>query len=409
MTVWFTLAWRNLWRQKRRSLITASAMAVGVALSMSLICLNDGTYAKLFEVMVERNLGHIQVHHPDYPAKRSPHDTIEHGSTVIAGMRATEGVRQVSVRVHGAGLVGGESRSEGVQLLGVDPEAEAAVTSLDEQVDQGAYLDPSAPGEILLGEGLFETLELSLGDQVVAMTQASDGSIGNALYTVRGTVNTGSVGMDRAGVYLLLSDLQELLVLDDQVHELTILLDDIDDMDAYVTRFRAEYPDLLVRSWTEVSPQTAAMLGMQDSVAVITLFLVFFIAAFGVINTMLVSVFERTRELGVMRAMGVSPLQLVQVVVLESLWLGGIAGAAGVALGLGLDAYLVFVGLDFSASIPDGFEFNGVRLEPVLRGVVRPMPIVLTAVFLVMVSVLAALWPAIRAGLIRPIDAIRQD
>jgi ABC-type lipoprotein release transport system permease subunit len=241
------------------------------------------------------------------------------------------------------------------------------------------------------------------------MTQASDGSIGNALYTVRGTFETGSVGMDRGGAYMLLTDLQELLVLKDSVHELTIVLDNGDAMDDYVADLSQQHPTLLVRSWEEVSPQTATMLASQDAIAFITLFLVFFIAAFGVVNTMLVSVFERTRELGVMRAMGVSPRQLVGVVVLESLWLGTISGVAGVLLGLGLDLYLVQVGLDFSASIPDGFDFNGVRLEPVLRGVIRPTPILLTVFFLVAVSVLAALWPALRAALIRPIDAIRQD
>jgi ABC-type lipoprotein release transport system permease subunit len=409
MHVWFILAWRNLWRQKRRSLITASAMAVGVALSMSLICINDGTYQKFFEVMVEGNLGHIQVHHPDYPGKRSPHDTIENGSEVLASIRGTEGVKHVSVRAHGAGLLGSDVRSEGAQLVGIDPEAEAAVTKLNQQVKQGEYLDPAAPGEILIGQGLFDTLEIELGGTLVAMTQASDGSIGNALYTVRGTFETGSVGMDRGGAYMLLTDLQELLVLKDSVHELTIVLDNGDAMDDYVADLSQQHPTLLVRSWEEVSPQTATMLASQDAIAFITLFLVFFIAAFGVVNTMLVSVFERTRELGVMRAMGVSPRQLVGVVVLESLWLGTISGVAGVLLGLGLDLYLVQVGLDFSASIPDGFDFNGVRLEPVLRGVIRPTPILLTVFFLVAVSVLAALWPALRAALIRPIDAIRQD
>lgn len=197
--------------------------------------------------------------------------------------------------------------------------------------------------------------------------------------------------------------------MEDKVHELTLLLDDPDAIDSTVDALAEQHPDVLVRSWQSVSPQTASMLESQDGIAFITLGLVFFIAAFGVVNTMLVSVFERTRELGVMRAMGVKPVELVAMVLIESLWLGALAGVAGIALGLGLDAYLVFVGIDFSASMPEGFEMNGVRIEPVFRGVVRAGPIVLTAVFLMGVSVLAALWPALRAATIQPIDAIRQD
>lgn len=407
--VWFTLAWRNLWRQRRRSLITASAMAVGVAMAMSLICINDGTYHKFFEVMVEGNLGHIQVHHPDFPTSRSPYDSIGDATTVLDAVKAQPEVRHVTVRGFGAALIGGEGRSAGAQLIGIDPENEAAVTKLDRQVRAGEYLDLSAPGEILVGEGLLDELESEVGDTVVLMTQASDGSIGNALYTIRGAYKTGNVGMDGSGAYLLLSDLQELLVLDDQVHEMTVVLQDGDTMNAVADTLKQGQPDLLIRTWEEVSPQTASMLASQDAIAVVTLGLVFFIAAFGIVNTMLVSVFERTRELGVMRAMGVAPVNLVGVVILESLCLGALAGLLGITLGLGLDLYLVQVGLDFSEALPEGFDFNGVRLEPVLRGQIRFTPIVLTAMFLVGVSILAALYPAIRAARIQPIDAMRQE
>ena len=215
--VWFTLAWRNLWRQRRRSLITASAMAVGVAMAMSLICLNDGTYSKFFEVMVEGNLGHIQVHHPDFPTSRSPYDSIEGASKTLEEILQRDEVKHVTMRGFGAGLIGGTARSAGAQLLGIDPVTEAAVTKLDRQIQEGQYLDPESPAEILVGVGLLDEIESKIGDSVVIMTQASDGSIGNALYVIRGTFKTGNVGMDRAGVYLLLPDLQELLVLEDPV------------------------------------------------------------------------------------------------------------------------------------------------------------------------------------------------
>jgi ABC-type antimicrobial peptide transport system permease subunit len=150
-------------------------------------------------------------------------------------------------------------------------------------------------------------------------------------------------------------------------------------------------------------------MGMQSASSVIILGIVFLVASFGIINTMLVSVFERTTELGVMRALGVSPRQLVGMVVAEAVLLGLLSALGGLALGGALDAYLVLHGLDFSASLKDGFDFQGVSLDPIMYGAVNWEPIVGTIVTLITVSALAAVWPAARAAWIRPVDAIRAD
>ena len=252
---------------------------------------------------------------------------------------------------------------------------------------------------------------MGLGDLVVAVTQATDGSVGNELFSVVGLYRTGDVMMDQNGAYVHIADAEELLALYDQAHGLTVLTDHADHVEAFAQRLRAEISgeQVQVQTWWEASPSTAEMMGLRDATVFIMLGIVFTVAAFGVINTMLMSVFERTRELGVLRALGLRPAKLVWLVVLESFFLAGLAASIGLLLGGSLDWYLVVHGLDFSASMPDGFSWEGIMLEPVMHGEVRALGVLAPVAAVFIVSTLASLWPAWRAARLQPVTAIRAE
>jgi ABC-type lipoprotein release transport system permease subunit len=404
------IAWRNLWRHARRSLITAAAMAVGVAFCMAMLAITDGMYAKMFEVMVEQSLGHVQVHDPAFPGKRSMYATMKGADETLARLDALPGTAAATGRLLGFGLLGGERKSTGGQLLGVIPAREAATTPVARRVVAGSWLGEAPAAEIVLGDGIANDLGLGVGDEVVVVTQASDGSLGNALYTIRGIVRTGSVAIDDGSGFVHLDDLRALLVLPDQLHEITLLARDDGAIAAYQAELKAAVGDAaLVRTWWEVSPQTQQLFGMQSISKVILLGLVFTVAGFGVVNTMLMSVFERTRELGVLKAIGMRPGRMVVLVLLESLMLAGVSVVLGLALGGFLDWWLVTRGLDFTASMKDGMSMGGVTLDPVIRGQVQPAGIAATAGSVFVVAALAALWPALRAARLQPVEAIRTE
>lgn len=410
MRFFITVAWRNVWRHRRRSLITAGAMSVAVALCMAMIAFSDGMYALMFDVMVKQQLGHVRVHHPDYPARKQMYDTIAEVDDVLAAVDGLPSTGGATVRLDGFGLMGGPNKSAGAQVMGILPQRHDAVTGLAERVVTGSYLGDGT-GSVLLGDELAADLEVDIGDEVVVVIPASDGSIGNALFTVTGLVHTGSKAVDTAGAFVALSDLQELIVMDDQVHQLVLLARDERRIEAYVEEVKATLDgrDLLIQPWWEASPQTAQMMEMQDVGAVMLLGVVFLVAAFGVVNTMLMSVFERTRELGVLRAIGLRPWRLVVLVVVESVMLAGVAGAMGLAMGGVLDWYLVVHGIDFSSSLEGGFDFQGMTFDPVMKGIVRPDRIVMIAVALLVVAALASLWPAYRAATLRPVESLRAE
>lgn len=402
------LAWRNLWRQKRRSLITAVAMAVAVALSMASMTMNAGVYGTLFRVMVEQQLGHAQLHQTDYHRTRQLHDTVHEADATLAALEARPEVASAAAKLNGFGLIGGRDKSVGGQLVGISPGAQANLTRVDETVVQGRYLAEEPANEILLGVGLAKQIAVGVGDSVVVVTQAADGSLGNDVYDVVGLVKTGAAQLDRSGTYLHLHDLQRLLTLDDQVHQIHVLAHDASDLEGLKQALVTAAPDdTEVLTWKEASPSTAQMMDMQVAGNMIVLGIVFAVASFGVLNTMMMSVFERTRELGVLKAIGMRPGRMVQMVVFESLMLAAVAGAIGLGLGGLLNLYLVKVGIDFSGGNEEGLEFMGVQLDPTLRGQVDPGGIVMVVVALLVVSALASLYPAWRAARLVPVEALR--
>jgi putative ABC transport system permease protein len=435
MRFYFKVAWRSLLRQRRRTLITASAMAVGVAMVMGMLAYVDGMFALMFDKMVGQSMGHVQIHHPAYPDKHELYDTVGDATNLLAAIDATPGVKGAAPRLFAYGLVGGKADSTGVRLQGIDPADELAVTGFGGRVAEGVALGGPPPEDgsipVVIGVGLGKSIKVGVGDSLVLITQAADGALANELLTVVGVVKTGSTAMDRAGAWVPLADLQRVLALDDKVHEVLILGDDsemalalADTVAAAAGGSRSAPAEAtaaapveggealpvgpLVRTWFEADPATAKLMESQTVPKIIMLAVVFSVAALGVLNTMLMSVFERTRELGLLKALGLKPRQIVTLILAEAAMLGGLSSALGLALGLLLDWYLVVYGIPMADSDGEGFAYMGITFDPVIYGKVLPEGIIMSVSSVLIVCVLAAVWPAIRAARLRPVDAMRQ-
>ncbi len=404
------MAWRNVMRHRRRSLLTALGMGLAVGICLTMLSMVAGMYGMMRDVVVTRTLGHVVVQHEDYPGRRNLYDVVPDADALTERLAALPGSPGVAGRLFGAALVGSDARTSGAQLVGIDPAAEASLRHLDDKVSEGDWLAPAAEGGILLGAGLADELEVGVGDTVVAVTQAADGSLGNVLFEVRGLVRTGSTGLDRAGGFVHLDDLRDLLALEGGVHELTIIgSDDSDEaIAALVAEVRGVLPgQAIARTWAEVEPTMASMFGMQAVTKWLMIGFFYGVAAVGVVNTLLMSVFERTREFGVLRALGLRPRELVALVMLESfviavlaLGIGGLIGAAGIT-------YLVEVGVDLTVREGESFTTGAVTFDPVIKGRVVWADLVEPVVGALGFAVIAGVWPALRAARLRPVDALR--
>lgn len=409
MPTLLTMAWRNVLRNRRRSLLTALAMGIAVTVCMWMMALMAGMYGQMEDALVTRNLGHVQIHQADYPGPRNVFDTIQHADALVAELDALPDVQAVSMRMFGSALLAGAEKTEGAQLTGVDPAREDGIRHLSDKVREGDWLSADTPNGIVLGIDLAKQLDVGVGDGVVAVTQAADGSLGNELYDVVGIVQTGTPTVDRAGAFLGLEALGTLLALPDQVHEVVVVGPDLHDTEPLVAEIAPVVADrpVVVRAWDEVDPTTAQLFGMQRFSSLIMLGFFYGISAVGVVNTLLMSVFERTHEFGVMRAIGMRPREVVGLVVLEALVLAVIAVALGGAVGGLLDLHLVTVGMDFSIG-GKGYEVGDMTFDPIVKGRVTAESILQPVIGVFVFSALAAVWPALRAARLQPVDAMRE-
>ena len=431
-----TIAWRNLWRRKQRVLFTALAMGVGVALSMGSMALQSGIFSEVFDEMVTDTLGHVQIHHPRYPALKHLHDTLPKAQDLMQKTESIKGVRVAAPRLFSVALVGSETQSAGALIIGVDPQREVELSEINLEVTQGRWLKSQQAGELTLGVELAEELGAKLDDQLALVGQDAYGGVAQGLFKVVGIIESGLTELDQAGVWLHLNDAQDLFVLEDQVHELIVVGGQSaqeamafgkgqEQVQAFKTLLMSELsssklnavtntqeinsnedkPSLLIQTWREARPSVSQLMDTQQASAYIMLIIVLAVAAIGVLNTMLMNIYERSRELGVMLALGVKPSQVRLLIFTESFYLASIAMLIGVLLGGLIDYLLITYGLDFSVD-GKGLSYGGVRLSARLYGVFEFSALWLSVIALYVMTLVAAIWPAFKASRIEPIQAI---
>lgn len=402
------IAWRNLWRHRRRTLITASGMAIAMGLVLSMACMQDGMFDLMADVMVRQTLGHAQVTHSDWPSKQLLYDTVP--EALVGDLAELPEAVGASGRLFSYGLAASSVASVGARYVGLDPVRDRVVTDYSESLVRGRFIGDVAAGEIVIGDVMARELELAPGDEFVFLGQAADGSMANELLQVVGTYSTGVDQMDRAGAYVHLVDLQRLLALESQVHQVMLVASSLEaslPLSDAVKSAVAGQAQVLARSWEEADPQAAKMMSLRNVGLYIMLVITFSVAGLAVLNTMLMTVFERTSELGVLRAIGMTRLRMMLLVVLESVLLTAVATFFGLLLGAVLDGALLVWGLPYAMEDGSGLSWQGVTFPPVLKGTVRAEPIFITVGFVFVVAVLAAIWPALRAALLRPVEAMR--
>ncbi|MGA2411695.1 MAG: ABC transporter permease, partial [Candidatus Binataceae bacterium] len=343
------LAWRNLWRNPQRTLITMGAIALGYAMLLFVACLMAGLRWQMIENGTSLVMSQIQVHAPGYFPNRSIEKTLggRTGTDVAAmftAITADPRVFATAPRVYGYGLLSAADRSAGVELMGILPDQEQKVTTLNSKIVKGSYLTPKMPTRVAIGDELASTIGIGVGSEIVLLTQAADGSMGNDVYTVGGIFHTGLDAADRSLVLMYLPSLQVLLQLAPaRIHEIGIKLNNIISATAVADALQVQLSKTLpvqVMAWPELAPELASYVQFNRGITFVLFFIFFLLAAIGVVNTMLMSVLKRTRELGMLMALGMGPFQVVVLIVAEALALAVASLVVGGLLGVPILWYL---------------------------------------------------------------------
>jgi len=400
----FRIALRNSFRQKRRTTLTVLTMLGGFVMASVSIAWSDGSYANIINMFTRNRTGHIQIHHKGYLDRPSLYKTIDNYQPVGRSIDTIEHVESWAPRIYASGLASVGDRSSGARLIGIDPTRENRTTSFDKQVDSGRGLSPQPAHEALLGEGLARTLKAGPGDEVVIVSQGADGSIANDLYKVVGLVSTGDAMEDRTALYLHLAEAEDLLVLENRVHEIAIVLDDIDQVDNVVAAIDSTIhrPELRTVPWPVFAKSFYSAMQADRRGTWVSLFIIMLVVSVGVLNTVLMTVLERTREYGVLRAVGTAPSELFRMVMIEVM----IMATVSVVLGCGI-AYAANYALStHGIPLPTPITYGGMIWDRMYT-IINAHSYYIPALCVFVSAAVTAVMPASRAAHVAPAKAMR--
>ncbi|MGD2249687.1 MAG: ABC transporter permease [Candidatus Methanofastidiosia archaeon] len=401
------LAWRNILRNKRRTTITASAIIVGVAMMVIVNGIITGMLDRTIMNSVELETGHIKALPPGYHEKSDLMPVTMHITNyqeVMDLIGTVKGVKLQSPRIKAGGQLQIGEESTPVIINGINPELDLKIRDLKSRIGEGEYVNTK--NSVMIGESLAERLNITVGQEVVLSSVASDGTPVFVPCTVESIFNTGFSSYDNSMVFLTLDTAQELLKIGHaNVTEIVIMADTpehINTVTASVSNTLKEHMyQYEVFHWEDLAPELAQFAQMEKSMSFLFLSIVIIVAAIGILNTMLMAVYERVKEVGVMAAFGYKRRDILGLFVLEGLTIGVIGAVLGCILGLGINYYLSVVGINFSGA--EVVEFMEARIYTRLsvKDVVYPF------FFAVGIALLAALYPAYKASRLEPVEALR--
>ena len=409
------LAWRNLWRSRRRTIITMSTIAFGFGLAVISIGLGDGGHNGMIRNAIRMGDGHLTIQARGYLEAPSNSLYLPDGLSLTRTLSGSKIRGRVVPRITLQLLASTASNSVGVALQGLDPEADPLVDSLGSQVTEGVWLTPGDSRGVMLGESLAGKLKVRVGSKVVLMSGGSDGDVISQLGKVRGFFKSGIVELDS---FLVVADealARRFLVAEgadpasEPITRLAVFLDDPRELEFWKTHLKSlDLPSIAqVLDWEEMMPQLVAFIMLDDVGNYIWLIFIMVMAAFGILNTILMSVLERTREFGLLRALGLSRWSLVGLVFTETMLLALISMAAGWAVGGLGHWYFAVEGLDLSSMGQEALQTSGAMMDPILKSELSWGRIGALSGIVFCTTMVTGIYPALRAGTISPIAALQ--
>ncbi len=405
------MAWRNLWRNRRRTTITLSAIVFGVFLAVILMATQDRNWADMIRLAARLGAGHVTIQHPEYLDSPTLTRPVE-GTDELRRLAADNPrVIRVVERITGFNMLSTARENIGAGFIAVSPEDEDEETlSLLEAVVEGKFFESSSDGGIILGEKLASNLDVELGSKVVYTLTDKEGEIVSGLARVSGLIRTGSPSVDGGICLLPIDTVREAIGFGpDEAIQVAAFVDDQRVSDAVVTELGSQAPEsVAVLPWHELQPDLAVFIAMKVGGSKVIMLVLALLVAAGIFNTLFVSVMERLREFGIMLAVGFSPGQLFRLVMFESAWLAVVGLTAAALVTIGPYLYLASTGIDMSALVAaDQMEVAGVGMSSVMRVGIYGESVALIGASALAAILLSGVYPAWRAGHADPVETIR--
>ncbi len=420
----FIMSWRNIWRNKMRSRVVMGAVVVGIWAAVFMTGLSTGMVKSYISSAVDNIVSHIQIHHQDFDEDRESKYYLTNGEELLLKIKALPEVSKAGVRTLVTGMISSGRGATGVEIRGVEPEAEIALTHFDKKIKEGEYFPGKRKNEILISQEIAEQLHLNTGKKVVLTFQNLEGEITAGAFRIVGVFDSGNNIFDKSNVFVLRKDLNQIFLPGNKslpseqvadpflqkenpylAHEIAILLKDIEQLDTVKQKLIQVFPELSVKTYGEISPDLELYESMIGTISYIYLILILLALVFGIINTMLMAVLERYSELGMLMAIGMNKLKVFLMIVFETILLGIAAVPFGILLGFLTITLLGHTGINLSMWSESLQEFG---MADFIYPEVLPEVYWLMALGILITTVAASIYPAFRAIHLRPAEAIRK-
>lgn len=398
------IAWRNLWRNRARSLIIIISVALGMWAGTFINAIYYGMGQSRMRIAIDHEVSHIQIHHPAFGDDQEARYNMD-ADSLRAALENRPGVRAFSLRSVAPGMLATTSGSRGIRVNGVDPTAEQATRNLAGFVRQGDYLNPGQRNRVLVSTKLAEKLKLDIGNKIVVTLLDTAGNITSGAFRICGLYRSENAPLDELNIFVVKADLDRLIGSAGRAHEAALLLSGDETLMPVYSDLKQTLPQLKVERWQELSPETDLILSSLDTYTLVFMAIILLALSFGIINTMLMAVLERTRELGVLMAVGMNKWRIFGMVVSETVLLAIIGAPVGLVAAWATVHWLNRTGIDLSILMGEVMRDFGYAtvIYPELpwHNVIQTLELVLIA------ALLAAVFPAWKALRLRPVEAIR--
>ncbi len=410
MSIDVKMAWRNIWRNPRRTMLTICAIAFASLLLVFMLSFQFGSYETMINTSVKIQTGHLQVQAEAYQEKKNIRLVVPDPAEIAQLIDSIPTVEAYTFRGQAFSLISSNERTYGVAVTGIDPIGEAQVSRLKSLIREGAFLSKEDIHQALVGKLLARNLRVQLGDELTLIGQGRDGSIAATVVQVKGIFSSGISEFDRSAIQIPLQTFQDVYSMQGAVHEVVIIADALRNIAAIKTAIQAGLSSLKLKKpltvldWDELMPGLRQSIEMDLVSGLIFYLLLVLVVAFSILNTFLMAIFERTREFGVLMAIGTTPGRLTKVLLIESMTLTFIGVIAGILIGSLITLYFQAHGIDISGAseLLSQFGITG-RIYPKLSwlsAVSGPLAVLIITFF-------AALYPALKVRRLQPVEAMR--
>jgi ABC-type lipoprotein release transport system permease subunit len=406
MQLFLRLAWRNVWRHRRRTIIIVAAMALSLGLMIWYDGLIDGFNNAIYGNAIRVLGGNIQIHAAGYREKidSNPLIPLPDDQAALEAARSQPQVISATRRITTGGLLTNREGAFPVSIIGIEPDAEAPVSLIAEHITQGRWLNEGDLDMVLIGRGLADVMDIQVGDRITMVGSDVHKQSRQRTMTVAGVYDIGLPTTEKKMLYISLAEAQDLFGLRGQSSEIVVNLQKLGPEAEVVAVLKPLLPGYEVESYEDNYPELKAALSSKGAVMTIFGIVIIMISGIGILNLLLMAIYERTREIGLMGAMGLKPRQIAWLFILEGALIGVVGAAAGILVGLAINVSLGRIGLDFAqyASITEYMALISGKIYPSL-GMSKALPRALTVI---VISVLAAWIPATEASRREPAEAL---